>query len=255
MPYLALGGLVVVAFLVLATLGMTARAAEPPPPPATVEKPAPLQTHGLSYDQIGAKLRTLAESKANPKPTGAMCYKPVVPHDSAEYVCPRVPFTHAVLEERAAGQAHRARSARGPPSAEVGRRVGSQHRRIRALSRLQTQRRRRTSARADGQIPRRRFSAHARGRRRRRQAHLRVPRGPAGPPRRAWRRDRPQRTPLAAARAARRARHQGPRQVQVDASAADHQVQPPLRRRVSPGSRARRRRRGPASSRAARPSR
>jgi hypothetical protein len=69
---------------------MTARAAEPPPPPATVQKTAPLQTQGLSRQQIAEKLRMLSTTEPkHPLGSGAMCYQPRALPESTDYVCPK----------------------------------------------------------------------------------------------------------------------------------------------------------------------
>jgi hypothetical protein len=90
MPALGIIGFAVVALILLLTLGTRAQAAEPPKPasPPTEEKMA---TAGLTREQIAEKLRALAGSKPPQiaEAKMAMCYKPSMPKESAEYVCPK----------------------------------------------------------------------------------------------------------------------------------------------------------------------
>ncbi|MGC4119480.1 MAG: hypothetical protein QM765_33910 [Myxococcales bacterium] len=97
MPAFAVVGLVLFAVLCLAALGGRALAQPKPqqrPAPIAATTPpefgAPVPVRPLSKQELAEKLKTLSRTEA---PTtlseGAMCYKPKVPADSADYVCPK----------------------------------------------------------------------------------------------------------------------------------------------------------------------
>jgi hypothetical protein len=91
-PALGLIGLVLVALLVFVTLGSRARAAEPAPAakPPSEQKAAPMKTAGLTRQQIAAKLAELSKKEPPTRLSpGAECYKPSMPKESEEYLCPR----------------------------------------------------------------------------------------------------------------------------------------------------------------------
>lgn len=103
MPTLGLVGLLLVAVLCLAALAGRAAAGEKPAAPVASASPgAPMPARPLSRQELAQKLRELARSEP-PKALspGAECYKPAMPKDTAEYVCPKCGARTQYTKDRA----------------------------------------------------------------------------------------------------------------------------------------------------------